>query len=211
MAKAIVLISGGIDSAVAAGLALREGMELVALHYSTVPFADERAEEKTRMVLRHLAKKFGVRIKLIVVPHGRALKEIAEKCERRLNCVLCRRMMLRVASKIAESEKAGCLLSGESMGQVASQTLSNLNAEAMPLSVPVVRPLLGMDKIEIERIAKEFGTFELSILPAACCSIPEKPATKAAREEAEAEEKKIGVPGIAENAGAEARVSWIEA
>jgi len=200
MTKVVGLVSGGIDSAAAVSLALEQGLEVVALHYSTAPFADERAEEKTVELVRHLEKRFGKSIKLVAVPFGKALGEIAKNCDRKLNCVLCRRMMLRIGEKVAKAEKADALLSGESLGQVASQTLKNMNAEAGAASVPVIRPLLGMDKLEIEAIAKRFGTFEISTMPSSCCSIPEKPATSARKRQVEEEEKNLSVQEISEAA-----------
>lgn len=191
MTKVIALVSGGIDSAVATALALQQGIDVVMLHFSTVPLGNTKGAEKTEMLARHLGKKFGRKIKVCVVPHGNALFEIAKKCDRKYGCVLCRRMMLRIATKLAEKEKANALLTGESLGQVASQTLHNLNAEHFAAKIPIIQPLLGMDKLEIERLAKEFGTFETSILPSACCSIPVKPATKASEKIAEEEEKKL--------------------
>lgn len=193
MTTVITLLSGGIDSAAAISLALEQGLDVVALHYSTRPFADERAEQKAVGLVRHLRKSFEKEVRLIVIPFGPVLKEIAQKCERKLNCVLCRRMMLRIGERLAKEERAQALLSGESLGQVASQTLGNLNAEAGCISLPVIRPLLGMDKLEIEKIAKRFDTFSISTMPSACCSIPEKPATAAKRSVIEDEEKKLPV------------------
>lgn len=200
MAKVIALLSGGIDSAAAVSIALEQGLEVIAMHYSTKPFADERAEQKATELVAHLQKRFRKKIRLIVVPFGKVLGEIAKNCSRKLNCVLCRRMMLRIAEKIAAQEKAGALLSGESLGQVASQTLTNLNAEAGCISLPVIRPLLGMDKLEIEAIAKSFETFSISTMPSACCSIPEKPATAAKRALIEEEEKKLPVEELVNTA-----------
>jgi thiamine biosynthesis protein ThiI len=200
MTRVVALLSGGIDSAAAISLALEQGLEIVAVHYSTRPFADERAEQKTIELVELLKKRFEKEVKLVVIPFGPVLKEIAQKCERKLNCVLCRRMMLRIGERLAKEEKAQALLSGESLGQVASQTLSNLNAEAGCNSLPVIRPLLGMDKLEIEKIAKRFDTFGISTMPSACCSIPEKPATAAKRPAIEEEEKKLPVKQLVKEA-----------
>jgi thiamine biosynthesis protein ThiI len=199
MVKVIALVSGGIDSAVASALALQQGMGLVMLHFDTKPLGNTRGIEKTEKLARHLALKFGKKIKVCVVPHGETLFEIARKCGRKYSCVLCRRMMLRVAEKVARREKASALLTGESLGQVASQTLFNLNAEHSAVKIPVMRPLLGMDKLEIEKLAKGFGTFETSILPSACCQIPVKPATKATGDIIAGEEKKLDIEKLAGN------------
>lgn len=200
MTRILALVSGGIDSAAAISLALEKDMEVIALHYSTMPFSDERAEQKTRHLVKHLDKKLGKKIKLIIIPFGKTLAAIAKNCERKFNCVLCRRMMLRIAQKTAKEEGAKALLSGESLGQVASQTLSNLNAESGTITMPVIRPLLGMDKLEIEKIAKEFGTFEISTMPSSCCSIPNKPSTSAKREMMEEQEKSLEIEKLVQDA-----------
>lgn len=198
MTKVITLVSGGIDSAAAISLALEQGMEVISLHFSTQPFADEKAEEKTIELVAHLQKRFGKKIRLFVIPFGKVLGEIAKNCDRKFNCVLCRRMMFRIAEKVAREEKADALLTGESLGQVASQTLKNLNAEFGSSKIPIMRPLLGMDKLEIEAIAKRFETFEISTMPSSCCSIPEKPSTSAKKKQIEEEEKKLHIQDIVE-------------
>ena len=114
--------------------------------------------------------------------------------------------MLRIGERIAKEEKASALLSGESLGQVASQTLTNLNAEAGCTSIAVIRPLLGMDKLEIEKIAKKFETFEISTQASACCSIPDKPSTAAKRSFIENEEKNLDVKKLVETAFAKRKL-----
>ena len=138
--KVIALISGGIDSPVATALALQNGAEIVCAHFSNAPYSSEKTEEKVFEILRHLAQKYGKKIKLYIIPHGANLTEISRKCERKFTCVLCRRMMLRIASRIAEREKADALLTGESLGQVASQTLSNISAEFSASTKPINSP-----------------------------------------------------------------------
>lgn len=208
--KAIALISGGIDSPVATALALEGGAEVVCAHFSNAPYSSEKTEEKVFEILKHLAEKYRRKIKLYVVPHGANLTEISRKCERKFTCVLCRRMMLRISSRIAEKEKADALLTGESLGQVASQTLSNIAAEFSASELPILRPLLGMDKLEIERLAKGFGTFTASTKPAGCCEItPERPATKAGRGQIEEEEKKLDIEKMAQESMSNARIAEI--
>jgi thiamine biosynthesis protein ThiI len=209
MSKAIALVSGGIDSAVAAALALEQGMQPVFLHFDTVPLGNTKGREKTILLARHLAQLFGKKIKVIIAPHGSVLFAIAKNCDRKYGCVLCRRMMLRIAEKIAAKEKAGALLTGESLGQVASQTLANLNAEHSAVSIPIIRPLLSLDKLQIEKLAKKFGTFETSILPSACCSIPSKPATKSNKAVIEEEEKKLDIEKLALDAAKKAKTEEI--
>jgi len=198
MSRILALVSGGVDSAVASALALEQGVELVMLHFETKPLGNTRGEEKTVKLAGLLGKKFGKKIKVCVVQHGPTLFAIAKNCDRKFGCVVCRRTMLRVASKIAKQEKCTALLTGESLGQVASQTLHNLNAEHGASELLVVKPLLGMDKLEIEKLAKAMGTFETSILPSACCSIPVKPSTKATAARVEMEEKRLDLENVVE-------------
>lgn len=198
--KIVSLVSGGIDSAVSTALALNKQLKVVAVHFKNYPFTDEKALLKTEKVIQHLCKLFNTEMKLYVMPHGEfALKEIAKKCDRKYNCVLCRRIMLQVSERVANAEKAPALLTGESLGQVASQTLTNLATEKNAINIPVARPLIGMDKMEIEKLAKDFGTFEISILPAACCVIPNKPSTRAKIGKILEEEYKINFQAIVES------------
>ncbi len=199
MTKVIALVSGGIDSAAAISLALEQGMEVVALYCNTV-FLDKRAEQKTIVLIKHLEKLFEKKIKLVVVPFAPILKAIVKNCDRKFACILCKRMMSRLGERLAIEENANALLKGDSLGQVASQTLTNLNAEADCVSIPVIRPLLGMDKLEIEKIAKKFETLEISTQASAYCSIPDKPSTAAKRSFIKAEEKKLDVKNLVETA-----------
>ncbi len=203
MPKLLALVSGGIDSAAAAALALEQGLEIAAAHFERAPFSDSAVEDKAKRIAAFLSEKFNAPIRLHVIPHGKYLTQIARNCEMRYVCVMCRRMMLRIASEIAIAEKCDALLTGESLGQVASQTLHNLSAEHGASSIPVARPFLCMDKLEIERVGKRFGTYELSILPGGCCEmVPPKPATRATIEKILAEEKKIDIAAIAADARA---------
>jgi thiamine biosynthesis protein ThiI len=200
-AKIVALLSGGIDSPVATALALQKGLEVIALHFRNYPFSDRKGEEKSKAIAEMLAKRFGKKIKFILVPHGETHKAILQNCEARYSCVLCKRFMQRIAGKIAEQEGAQALLMGDSLGQVASQTLHNLLAEKSATAIPIARPLLGIDKIEIEKLARKFGTFEKSIEPGLCCNaVPEKPATRARIEAIADNEKKLDVNGIVEKA-----------
>lgn len=199
--KVVSLISSGIDSPVATALALKDGAGIVCVHFQNYPFGDRRAEEKVKEILNHLSKKFKRKITLYLIPYGFIQKEFSEKGEMKLQCILCRRMMLKVASAVAAKEKAIALITGESLGQVASQTLSNLRTEYGASKFPILRPLLGVDKLEIEKLAKEFGTYHTSILPAICCTLaPEKPATKSTIERITAEEKKFNEKRLIEKA-----------
>jgi tRNA uracil 4-sulfurtransferase len=180
--RLLTLISGGIDSPVAAHLMLAKGHDVDLLHFDNRPFTDDIQIEKVRSLARIIYKSVekARRPKLFASPHGKVQIAIARGAIRRYGCVLCRRMMFHVASELAKRDGYDALVTGESLGQVASQTLMNIRAEENAASVPVLRPLIGLDKLEIIAIAQRVGTFDTSILPSMCCSIvPEKPATKA--------------------------------
>jgi len=194
--KAICLISGGIDSPVAAWLAMSKGCVPIFLYYDNSPFTDEttkqRAVDAVRKLRGYAPEK---RVKLYVIPHGENLAEILRNCSRNLTCVLCRRMMYRVAEKVAQMEKADAIVTGEIIGEHASQTLRNLRVENEAISqVSVLRPLVGLDKLEVERLARKIGTFDDSTKPASCCSgPPKKPRTHAKFEEVRKAEQRLNI------------------
>lgn len=178
--KAVALISGGIDSVVAAYLIMRQGIEVIPVYCDNSPFTDESTKKRALDVIGQLAKYANKPLKTYIVPNGNTQVSILKNTPRKMTCIFCRRMMLRIAEKIAEKEKAKAVITGEAMGQKASQTLANMLITTETLRLSVLRPLLGYDKIEIERTAKKIGTFGLSIQPAVCCTItPEKPSTAA--------------------------------
>ena len=198
--KVVALISGGIDSPVAAYLMLKKDLEVIALHLDNRPFTDEKQMNKTITQVEKLKEVTKKEIKTYVVPHGDNQLEFAKNCKRNLECVLCRRMMLRIAEKISEKEGAFAIVTGESLGQVASQTLRNIKVESQAINIQVIRPLIGFDKIEIEAIAKKIGTYEISILPGLCCTIvPDKPSTAAHLYRVLDEEKKIDIDAMLES------------
>lgn len=179
-AKAVALISGGIDSVVAAYLVQREGVEIIPIYCDNSPFSGETTKKRAFDVIARIASFSKKPLKTYLVPNGETQIAILKNTPRKMTCVFCRRMMLRIAEKIAKIEGASCVITGEAMGQKASQTLSNMQVTTETIKLPVLRPLLGLDKIEIEKIAKDIGTFTLSIQPAVCCTItPEKPSTSA--------------------------------
>jgi thiamine biosynthesis protein ThiI len=193
------LISGGIDSPVAVYLMMKKDVEVIALHFDNRPFTDENQLNKTLELIKHLEKLFDRRIKTYVIPHGENQIAFAGNCKRKLGCVLCRRMMFRIAERIAEKENADAILTGESLGQVASQTLSNIMVESQAVKIPILRPLIGLDKVEIIDIAKEIGTYDISISPGMCCTIvPKKPATQARLEKVLADEKRLNINSLLE-------------
>ncbi|MGC9060597.1 MAG: tRNA sulfurtransferase [Thermoplasmata archaeon] len=192
--KGVALVSAGIDSPVALYLMLEKNWEMVAVHMDNQPFTDAHTVEKYVKIIGRLRELSGKNFPAYIVPHGKNQGEIAKNCTRRYQCVLCRRMMFRIATDLGKQHGANFIVTGESLGQVASQTLSNILAEHSSAGLHVLRPLIGMDKIEIESIARACGTFEISIEPGMCCTIvPEKPATSAKIESILREEEKIDI------------------
>jgi len=199
--KGILLISSGIDSPVAGYLMLKKGVEIIAVHMDNQPLVNALPREKTIKLVSKLAELSGRRIKLYIVNHGRNQVEMIRNTERKYQCVLCRRMMFRIAEKIAEKENADFLVTGENLGQVASQTLQNLATEEDAVSMPILRPLLCYDKQEIINIAKEIGTYGISIEAGMCCAaVPPNPATKSKIYIIRQEEEKLNMAEMAEKA-----------
>ena len=199
--KLVTLISSGIDSSVATHLMLEKGCEIIAVHMDNRPLIDDRPLKKIKALLKTLSKDHNTKIKLYIAKHGLTQSEIVKKCDRKLTCILCRRFMYRVAEKIAEKENAEGIITGESLGQVASQTLDNLYVEDTCISTRVIRPLIGLDKTEIISIAKDIGTYDTSILPGQCCSlIPMFPETHGKVKEIEIAENKIDVEKLVKTA-----------
>ncbi|MDD1687276.1 hypothetical protein [Methanoregula sp.] len=199
MSKLVCLVSGGIDSPVAAYMMIRRGVEIVAVHMDNRPFTDDKNLDKALLLVRHLQEVTNSPIKTYVVPHGPNHVTFARNCNRHLHCLFCRRMMFRVAERIAEREGAVGILTGESMGQVASQTVQNLTVVTQVTKLPLIRPLIGMDKQEIIEIARKIGTYEISILPGLCCTIvPKQPSTAAKLADVIGEEEKVDIDALVE-------------
>lgn len=181
--KAIALLSDGIDSPVACHLALKQGYDLVAITYDNEPFSSPENLEITKRILMRLSELHERPMKLYVIKNGENLRQIIGTLSPRTRsyvCVLCKRAMVRLANDIAEREGAAYLVTGENLGQVASQTLDNMIVISKASKRHIIRPLLCMDKLEIEKIAKEIGTYELSIEPkGGCGAIPRYPQTHA--------------------------------
>jgi thiamine biosynthesis protein ThiI len=193
--RLLTLVSGGIDSPVAGHLMMERGHQVDLIHFDNRPFTDDNTYDKVVSLVKRLDPNKGSRF--FVAPHGPSQAQMARKAPRRLGCVLCRRMMLHVASALAEREGHDALVTGESLGQVASQTLLNLWVEEPASTVPILRPLIGLDKLEIISIAKAIGTYDISISPGLCCTIvPSRPATQAKLNDIRAAEAKVGMGGL---------------
>lgn len=185
--RAVCLVSGGIDSPVALWLAMLAGIDPIAVFFDSYPLSDRRGKEIALQGIRRI-RDYGQRpaIKTYVVGHSSDVSEIISSCRRNLACVISRRVMFRIASEIARRENAHSIVTGDVVGQKASQTLHNLSVtDSATDGLPVIRPLVGMNKDEIERLAKTIGTFEISIRPGvAACGVPtRKPRTHSHAEE----------------------------
>jgi len=183
--RVLALISGGIDSPVAAYRMMRRGCLVSFLHFHGAPFLDRRTQEKVREIVR-LLTRFQYTSRLTLVPFGEVQQEVVVNAPARYRVLLYRRLMARIAEHLAGLEGAKALVTGESLGQVASQTLENLTVIEEAVRLPVLRPLIGMDKEEISAQARGIRTYEISIQPDQdCCTlfVPRHPATRATLEE----------------------------
>jgi len=185
--RVVSLISGGIDSPVAAYRMLQRGCRLIFVHFHSAPYLDKTSQEKVRQLVTALTRH-QFQSRLYLVPFGEIQRQIVAAVNRPLRVILYRRMMLRIAEGLARKEKAKALVTGESLGQVASQTLENMAVIQQAAALPILRPLVGMDKQEIIDQARRIGTFEISSIPDQdCCQlfVPKHPATKARFDEVE--------------------------
>ena len=193
--RASCLLSGGIDSPVAAYMMMKRGMRLDFVHFHSVPRTDPASLEKVHDLVRVLNRYQG-QARLAMVPLLEIQEQIAARCPASLRVLLYRRFMFGLTERVARRFRARALVTGESLGQVASQTIENMAAVEAITSLPVLRPLIGLDKQQIINIAKMAGTFELSILPHFdCCSFltPDNPATKSFADELDAAEAALDV------------------
>ena len=200
--KATLLISGGIDSPVAGYMMAKRGLILSAVHFYSYPYTSERARDKV-VELAGLLSKYAGPIRLFLVPFTDIQMKIYDDCPEKETTVLMRRLMMRIAERIAEGEGSRALITGESLGQVASQTMMALGVTEDVTTMPVLRPLIGMDKVEIIRIAREIGTYETSILPYEdCCTVftPRHPKTKPHVEEVREIESVLDIEGLVSRA-----------
>jgi thiamine biosynthesis protein ThiI len=192
------LISGGIDSPVAAYRMMQRGCRLIFVHFHSAPYLDKTSQEKARQLVA-LLTRHQFQSRLYMVPFGEIQRQIVAAVNRPLRVVLYRRMMLRIAEALARKERAKALATGESLGQVASQTLENMAVIQQAARLPILRPLVGMDKQEIIDQARRIGTFEISSIPDQdCCQlfVPRHPATKSTLREVEEDESRFDVTAL---------------
>ena len=211
--KALLLLSGGIDSPVAGWRLLKRGVSLEAVHFHSFPFTSEQSKEKVITLCRLLARWQGAPIKLHVVHFTEIQKAIRRECDEEYGITLMRRMMFRLAERLARQRRALALITGESVGQVASQTLESIAAINDVVRIPVLRPLIGLDKAEIVKIAQRIGSFETSILPYEdCCTIflPPHPKIRPRIAEAQRLEQALDVKSLLEEALAKTEILTVD-
>mgnify|MGYP003301628505 CR=1 FL=1 len=209
--KAGILISGGIDSPVAAYMMAKRGISLTGIHFASPPYTSERAEMKVISLLEKVGVYAG-RMKLYIVPFTHIQEEIGKACPEELFTLIMRRFMMRIATRIAQKTECGALITGESVGQVASQTIPALACTDTLATLPVFRPVIGMDKEEIIAIARRIDTFETSIQPYEdCCTVftPRHPRTRPRLAEIEAAEEALPVEDLVEEAVSGVRILQI--
>jgi thiamine biosynthesis protein ThiI len=200
--RVMALLSGGIDSPVAAWRLMKRGCNVVAAHFHAFPLQDHTTIDKVSELARVLAR-YQFRTRLLLVPFATTQQTIVASCPAPLRVVLYRRFMVRIAEALAARNRAKALVTGESVGQVASQTIDNIAVIDDAATLPVLRPLIGMDKEEITRQARRIGTFDVSTLADQdCCQlfVPKSPATAATVEEVRAAEAALDVAGLVESA-----------
>lgn len=196
--KVAVLLSGGLDSPVAAYKMLKRGCQAIFIHFHSYPFTDRESQQKVKKIVEILSN-YQFHSRLYLVPFADIQQNIVATAPPSLRVILYRRYMLRIAQDIASEERAIALVTGDSLGQVASQTLQNISVISQAVQMPILRPIIGEDKEEIVSRAKEIGTYEISILPHQdCCSLflPKQPETKARLDQIEKAEHFLGIDDV---------------
>lgn len=200
--KATLLLSGGIDSPVAGHMIAKRGVEINAVNFFSFPYTSERAKEKV-VDLASILARYTSKVNLYIVPFTEIQLEIRDHCPEEHMTLVMRRFMMKIAERIARKTKTAALITGESVGQVASQTLAALDVTNSVTDMPVLRPLIGMDKNEIIERSRQIGTFETSILPYEdCCTVftPKHPTTNPKRASIEKSESVLPVEELIERA-----------
>ncbi|MCD7852545.1 MAG: tRNA 4-thiouridine(8) synthase ThiI [Oscillospiraceae bacterium] len=199
---AVTLLSGGIDSPVSSYMIAKRGVRLIPVHFFSFPYTSEAAKEKVIALGRRLTPYCG-QMRLAIVPFTRIQEEIRDKCPEPYFTILMRRFMMRIADRLARDNGCGALVTGENLGQVASQTMQALAVTEEVCTLPVLRPLIGFDKTEIVDRARKIGTYELSVLPYEdCCTVftPRHPELRPELERARAAEAELDVERLVEEA-----------
>jgi thiamine biosynthesis protein ThiI len=194
--KLVCLLSGGIDSPVASWLAMKRGCPITPIYLDNAPLTDETTRNKALETARKLFEwSIGYPRKVYIVPHGKNLERFMQEAPKRFTCLLCKRMMYRIAERIADIEGAEGIVTGEAIGEQASQTITNLRVlDEAATSYPIHRPLLGFDKTETEALARKIGTFQISTQKAkGCTAAPDQPATRARLQMVKEAEEKLDI------------------
>lgn len=192
--KMVLLISGGIDSPVAGYLVGRQGVEIVALSGFVNPIGEKEHVDKISKVIGKLSEAIDQDIGLYTYEQREALEKFSKSSTHKLTCVLCKRMMVRMAERLCKRLGCSGIIMGDSLGQVASQTLQNIHVIEQAVSTPILRPLIGFDKVEIVELAETIGTYELSNMKSSGCAfLTPHPVTKADLEEVLRAEKRLNV------------------
>ena len=200
--RVMLMLSGGIDSPVAGYLAMKRGMEIQCVHFASPPYTSPQALEKTKLLAAKIAR-FGGSIQFLTVPFSRIQEEIKKSVPEAYLMTIMRRFMLRITDQLRENARALAIANGESVGQVASQTLDSMVAINDVTNTPIIRPVATMDKLDIIKVAEEIDTFELSIQPFEdCCTVfaPPSPKTKPKLEKARQYEARLDVEGLIKEA-----------
>ena len=200
--RVMLMLSGGIDSPVAGYLAMKRGMEIQCVHFASPPYTSPQALEKTKLLAAKIAC-FGGSIQFLTVPFSRIQEEIKKSVPEAYLMTIMRRFMLRITDQLRENARALAIANGESVGQVASQTLDSMVAINDVTNTPIIRPVATMDKLDIIKVAEEIDTFELSIQPFEdCCTVfaPPSPKTKPKLEKARQYEQRLDVEGLIKEA-----------
>ena len=204
----VCLLSGGIDSPVAASRMMKRGCRVVFVHFHSQPFSDRTSQEKA-IDLARLLTRYQYASRLYLVPFGETQQEVVANVTGRFRVLVYRRLMLRIAEEIARKEGAQALVTGDSLGQVSSQTLDNIAAIEEVAALPILRPLIGMDKDEITQQARQIGTYETSIIPDQdCCSMfaPKQVATHASDQELGLSERALEIDPLVQQSLSAARL-----
>ena len=209
--KALLLLSGGIDSPVAGYMMAKRGCVVEALHFESFPYTSEQAKEKVLELAKEVTVYTGS-MKVAVLSLTKIQEELVRKCDEEYFTLLLRRFMMRLAERVARRDGASALITGESLGQVASQTMQALAVTNGAVSLPVFRPCIGMDKEEIIGISRKIGTFDTSILPYEdCCTVftPKHPKTRPELSKVEEQEARLDVTALEEEALSTLTYHWV--